>query len=103
MFHFSAIHPSRSSAAMRRGAEIFHLRFGRHLIGALGLIDGEAGVELGYAFRVVVPDCGMPPSSCPLRQVIDSLAGLLARIDAAEERSAPDAHDRDPARIRHAA
>ena len=106
---------------MRRDAEILLLRSGERLIEALGLIHDEDGLALGHAFRDMALDPGIPPTSWPVSEVIHALtssdpeircrtAGLrtalggpLARMDAAVDGPAPDADDRDPAGISHAA
>ena len=118
---FQTSRPEAVERAARRDAEVFLLRSGARLIEALGLIHGEAGLALGHAFRNMALDPGMPPSSWPVSEVLKALAsadpdircrtaglraalaGLLARIDAAEDMPAPDADNRVPAGIRDAA
>ena len=121
---FSLIHPSRpdpAERAARRDVEVFLLRSGVRLIEALGLIHGEEGLALGYAFRDIALDPGMPPSSWPLSEVLDALIssdpeircrtaglraaldGVRARIDATEDGAAADAEDRARNGIRDAA
>lgn len=66
---------------LRREAERILLSSAARLIGVLHRVAGETGLALGHAFRDIVLDREMPPTSWPLADVLDLLASHSARRD----------------------
>ena len=67
--------------ALRREAERILPSSAARLIGVLDRVAGETGLALGFAFRDIVLDREMPPTSWPLADAIDLLASRAARRD----------------------
>lgn len=63
---------------LRREAERILLSSAARLIGVLHRVAGETGLALGFAFRDIVLDREMPPTSRPLADVLDLLASHAA-------------------------
>ena len=69
---------------LRREAERILLSSAARLIGVLHRVAGETGLALGFAFRDIVLDREMPPTSWPLADVLDLLASH-ARAETATQ------------------